>query len=155
MVSLLCLLVAAAPSVAWLGWLLGGPPPYPMRPRPPPESMQTRHPPAVAPITTHFAYAPPLHGKHPCHRGLHTTGMIPLPGEADRVIATGGKLVLLGWNQDLPRFEITVADTAGRRLGEAVHDIMQWPTPEQRHDAWLNRRLAVTIDGIGDVATCT
>ena len=39
-------------------------------------------------------------------------------------------------------------------VGDEIHDIVQWPTPEQRHDAWLNRRLAVMIDGIGDVAAC-
>ena len=37
-------------------------------------------------------------------------------------------------------------------VGEVMHDIASWPTPEQGYDAWLNRRLAVMITGVGDLA---
>jgi hypothetical protein len=40
-------------------------------------------------------------------------------------------------------------------VGERLHEVVRWPTPEQRYDAWLNRRLAIMIDGIGDVAACS
>ena len=39
-------------------------------------------------------------------------------------------------------------------VGEMFHEHVHWSTPEQRYDAWLNRRLAVMICGIGDVAAC-
>ncbi len=34
---------------------------------------------------------------------------------------------------------------------DSVHDETRWPTPQMRHDAWLNRRLAIIVTGIGDV----
>jgi hypothetical protein len=37
-------------------------------------------------------------------------------------------------------------------VGEALHDVVHWSTPQQSYDAWLNRRLAVMITGIGDLA---
>jgi len=63
---------------------------------------------------------------------------------------------------DLARF----ADAAGRvresaleyalnscvDLGDVLHDLMRWPTAAMRHDAWLNRRLAITLTGLGDLA---
>jgi hypothetical protein len=33
-----------------------------------------------------------------------------------------------------------------------MHDEVSWPTAAMRHDAWLNRRLAISITGIGDLA---
>lgn len=36
--------------------------------------------------------------------------------------------------------------------GEALHDDAVWPTAAMRHDAWLNRRLAISVTGIGDFA---
>ncbi len=36
--------------------------------------------------------------------------------------------------------------------GEALHEIVRWPTAQMCHDAWLNRRLAISIAGIGDLA---
>ena len=63
---------------------------------------------------------------------------------------------------DLPRFSAncgTVDEEALRLaletcvdVGEMLHEIVHWSTPEQRYDAWLNRRLAITIGGIGDLA---
>jgi hypothetical protein len=35
--------------------------------------------------------------------------------------------------------------------GEALHDQVLWPTAQMRHDAWLNRRLGIVIDGLGDL----
>ena len=37
-------------------------------------------------------------------------------------------------------------------LGESMHDESDWPTAAMRHDAWLNRRLAISVVGIGDLA---
>jgi hypothetical protein len=34
--------------------------------------------------------------------------------------------------------------------GERRHDRAVWATPQMRDDAWLNRRLAIAIEGIGD-----
>ena len=36
-------------------------------------------------------------------------------------------------------------------LGESSHDELDWPTAAMRHDSWLNRRIAVTVTGIGDL----
>ena len=37
-------------------------------------------------------------------------------------------------------------------VGDLLHDRVVWPTACMRHDAWLNRRLGILIDGIGDLA---
>lgn len=34
-------------------------------------------------------------------------------------------------------------------LGEALHDEADWPTATMRHDAWLHRRLAIVVSGLG------
>ena len=34
---------------------------------------------------------------------------------------------------------------------DRLHGQLRWPTPQMCHDAWLNRRLAIVIDGIGDL----
>ena len=39
------------------------------------------------------------------------------------------------------------------QLGESLHDETDWPTAAMRHDAWLNRRLAISVVGIGDLAS--
>lgn len=36
-------------------------------------------------------------------------------------------------------------------VGDALHDLVRWPTAELRHDAWLNRRLALELTGFGDL----
>lgn len=36
-------------------------------------------------------------------------------------------------------------------LGESLHDDVDWPTSAMRHDSWLNRRIAITVTGIGDL----
>lgn len=36
--------------------------------------------------------------------------------------------------------------------GEQLHDETAWPTAAMRFDSWSNRRLAITVDGIGDLA---
>lgn len=35
--------------------------------------------------------------------------------------------------------------------GEQLLDVLSWMTPCQRSDAWLNRRIAVVVTGIGDL----
>ena len=35
--------------------------------------------------------------------------------------------------------------------GERMHDSAAWLTPAMRDDAWLNRRIAIVVDGIGDL----
>lgn len=37
-------------------------------------------------------------------------------------------------------------------VGDNLHDLAAWPTEQMRHDAWLNRRLAVVLTGFGDLA---
>lgn len=34
--------------------------------------------------------------------------------------------------------------------GERLHESAEWPTARMRHDAWLNRRLAIELVGLGD-----
>jgi hypothetical protein len=36
--------------------------------------------------------------------------------------------------------------------GESMHEDAGWPTAGMRHDAWLNRRLSISVTGIGDLA---
>ncbi len=36
-------------------------------------------------------------------------------------------------------------------VGDNLHDLAAWPTPQMQHDAWLNRRLAVVLTGFGDL----
>jgi hypothetical protein len=36
-------------------------------------------------------------------------------------------------------------------LGDQLLDLLSWTTPSQRSDAWMNRRLAIAISGIGDL----
>jgi hypothetical protein len=36
-------------------------------------------------------------------------------------------------------------------LGDELHRLVVWPTAQARHDAWLNRRLAIIVTGLGDL----
>ena len=36
-------------------------------------------------------------------------------------------------------------------IGDELHALANWPTAQMRHDAWLNRRLAIVITGFGDL----
>lgn len=36
-------------------------------------------------------------------------------------------------------------------IGDAAHERARWNTPQMRYDAWLNRRLAIDIRGVGDL----
>ncbi len=36
-------------------------------------------------------------------------------------------------------------------LGDELHQLVAWPTAQARHDAWLNRRLAIMATGFGDL----
>ena len=36
-------------------------------------------------------------------------------------------------------------------VGEELHNVVSWPTPDMQHDAWLNRRLGITVTGFGDL----
>jgi hypothetical protein len=35
---------------------------------------------------------------------------------------------------------------------DELHDGVSWPTPAMRQDAWLNRRVAIRLEGVGDLA---
>jgi len=37
-------------------------------------------------------------------------------------------------------------------IGDELHGLIAWPTAQMRHDAWLNRRLAINLTGFGDLA---
>jgi len=49
------------------------------------------------------------------------------------------------WDQLLP------ALAGGLELAEKIMDLLCWPQPAQRSDARLNRRLAMSITGLGDL----
>jgi len=36
-------------------------------------------------------------------------------------------------------------------IGDELHRLILWPTAQMRHDAWLNRRLAINLTGLGDL----
>jgi hypothetical protein len=36
-------------------------------------------------------------------------------------------------------------------VGDRIHDHLHWPLPQQVSDAWQNRRLAVSVGGVGDL----
>jgi hypothetical protein len=46
----------------------------------------------------------------------------------------------------LEAFAVALLDAADRR-----HDAEAWPTPAMQQDAWLNRRIAICIYGIGEL----
>lgn len=52
----------------------------------------------------------------------------------------------LRWDQLLP------ALASGVELAEKIMDQLCWPQPGQRRDAYLNRRLAMSLTGLGDLA---
>ena len=35
---------------------------------------------------------------------------------------------------------------------DSMHDVVRWPTAAMQHDGWMNRRLAIRLDGLGDYA---
>ncbi len=49
--------------------------------------------------------------------------------------------------------EAGLLKAAGRAVESGEHGFVsaRWPTPRMRHDAWLNRRLAIEIAGIGSM----
>jgi len=47
--------------------------------------------------------------------------------------------------------EIEEALCRGVQLGDELHRLVAWPTAQARHDAWLNRRLAIMVTGFGDL----
>ena len=51
----------------------------------------------------------------------------------------------LHWNK--LQFALETAVDAGDRILDRLH----WPLPQQRSDAWQNRRLAVCVGGLGDL----
>ncbi len=60
----------------------------------------------------------------------------------DQFVAHGGELDRESLRQHL----LDIVDAADR-----MHDGCAWPTPAMRQDAWLNRRLAIRLDGVGDL----
>jgi len=50
-------------------------------------------------------------------------------------------------------FEQALRNCVGQ--GERIHDEARWATPQMRDDAWLNRRLAVSVVGIGDLVAAS
>jgi hypothetical protein len=53
---------------------------------------------------------------------------------------------------DGTRLDTTIGDAVVE--GEQLHSTSRWPTARLRHDAWLNRRLAIEIRGIGSLVHC-
>ena len=55
---------------------------------------------------------------------------------------------------DRGRVDEEMLNNSLRRCVEALerlHARVRWPTPKMRHDAWLNRRIAIVIGGLGDL----
>lgn len=51
----------------------------------------------------------------------------------------------------LQESELENALCRGVELGDELHRLVAWPTAQARHDAWLNRRLAIIATGFGDL----
>lgn len=49
----------------------------------------------------------------------------------------------------IDREDLAAAVRGAVEAGETLHSCTRWPTARLRHDAWLNRRLAINIAGIG------
>ena len=60
----------------------------------------------------------------------------------DHFVRPGGELDSESLVQELK--DIVVA-------ADRMHDDSNWSTPAMREDAWLNRRLAIRLDGVGDL----
>lgn len=50
---------------------------------------------------------------------------------------------------DLDEEALEQAIRAGVEAGDETHSLTCWPTAQMRHDGWLNRRLAISLTGIG------
>lgn len=67
----------------------------------------------------------------------------------------GGALNLARFADDAGSVDLEMLDRTLCRYVDAadsIHDVTAWPTPRMQHDAWLNRRLAIRVQGIGDLA---
>ncbi len=53
---------------------------------------------------------------------------------------------------DLSVFALRECVRRSIEYGESLHDETDWSTAAMRHDSWSNRRLAITVTGIGDLA---
>lgn len=47
--------------------------------------------------------------------------------------------------------ELTAALESAVDAGDRILDHLYWPLPQQRSDAWQNRRLAICVGGLGDL----
>jgi hypothetical protein len=106
--------------------------------------------------TVRFACAPVV--VSPCRLLSAETASGILPGVALQVPPGSAWLTL---RLDISRFannrgelQQEQFEQALRRsveLGDELHRLVAWPTAQTRHDAWLNRRLAITVTGLGDL----
>jgi len=67
---------------------------------------------------------------------------VPLRLNLVRFADSGGKLMKGALEDALCR---------AVEIGDALHTLAPWPTAQTRHDAWLNRRLAIIVTGFGDL----
>lgn len=74
------------------------------------------------------------------------------PSESAWVTATVSLQELTDSRGDLDddAFTAALASLVGEL--ESTHGTARWPTAAMRHDAWMNRRLAIQFTGIGDYA---
>lgn len=70
------------------------------------------------------------------------TGTSWIAAEVDLAAATGRAGIV-----DETRLARQLADVVER--GNAMHSAVRWPTAQMRHDAWLNRRMAIQVTGVG------
>lgn len=70
------------------------------------------------------------------------TAWVPMNIDLLQFAARGGDI-------HLGALETALNDCVDR--GDALHDARDWPSSPMQYDSWLNRRLAVTIRGWGDL----
>lgn len=75
---------------------------------------------------------------------------LQVPTESAWLSASISLPMFIGANAQLDESRMQTALAGVIASLDAAHDSTHWPTPRMQQDAWLNRRLAVQVDGIGD-----
>ncbi len=76
------------------------------------------------------------------------SGLLIPPGSAWAVVTID--LSAHARRGELDRLALEPALERALDRADSLHELIEWPTPAMRQDAWLNRRLAVTLTGVGD-----
>jgi len=102
------------------------------------------------------AYAPYVSSACPLLSGEIAQGVMPV---TDIQAPTGSAWVSM--NLDITKFadrngtihdsELEATLCRAVEIGDELQGNLAWPTAQMRHDAWLNRRLAINLTGLGDL----